>query len=161
MLQRILALIHKEFLALLKDPKSRVVLIVPPMIQLLVFGYAASFDVNHIRTAVFNEDGGGPAREFIARFEGAPTFDVITSYSIHYTKLYDPGRSVLHDRGPQPRAVGPRLDAETGRHARRRAMFAPMRPSPMIPICMRSPFAGLILGAALRPVRDPAGCAAR
>ena len=37
MWRRILALVHKEFLALLKDPKSRMVLIVPPIVQLLVF----------------------------------------------------------------------------------------------------------------------------
>ncbi|MGO9443790.1 MAG: hypothetical protein ACLPXB_03320 [Thiobacillaceae bacterium] len=48
MWQRILALVHKEFLALLKDPKSRAVLIVPPIVQLLVFGYAATFDLKDI-----------------------------------------------------------------------------------------------------------------
>ena len=49
MLHRILALVRKEFLALLKDPKSRLVLIVPPLIQLLVFGYAATFDLTSAR----------------------------------------------------------------------------------------------------------------
>jgi ABC-2 type transport system permease protein len=38
----------KEFLALLKDKRSRMVVIVPPLIQLLVFGYAATFDLNRI-----------------------------------------------------------------------------------------------------------------
>ncbi|BAL27189.1 ABC transporter permease [Azoarcus sp. KH32C] len=74
MLQRILALIHKEFLALLKDPKSRTVLIVPPLIQLLVFGYAASFDLKQIHYAVYNEDRGIASRELLARFTGAPSF---------------------------------------------------------------------------------------
>ena len=74
MLQRILALIHKEFLALLKDPKSRLVLIVPPMIQLLIFGYAATFDLKQVPYAVYNEDGGIASRDLLARFAGATHF---------------------------------------------------------------------------------------
>lgn len=72
--QRILALIRKEFLALLKDPKSRMVLIVPPLIQLLVFGYAATFDLKEVPYAVYNEDRGMAARDLLARFRGAPSF---------------------------------------------------------------------------------------
>ena len=74
MLSRLLALIHKEFLALFKDPKSRIVLIVPPMVQLLVFGYAASFDLKQIPYALYNEDRGAAARELVAAFDGAPAF---------------------------------------------------------------------------------------
>ena len=78
---RIRALIAKEFLAVWKDKKSRVVIIVPPLIQLLVFGYAASFDVNHVATAIYNEDSGIAARELIARFEGSPSFEVVSRLS--------------------------------------------------------------------------------
>lgn len=39
---RLLALVRKEFLALFRDPKSRVILIAPPVLQLLVFSYAAT-----------------------------------------------------------------------------------------------------------------------
>ncbi len=82
MLIRLLALIHKEFLALLKDPKSRLVLIVPPMVQLLVFGYAATFDLKHIPYALYNEDRGAVSRDLIAAFDGAPTFHrVITLHA--------------------------------------------------------------------------------
>ncbi len=76
-LQRILALVTKEFLALLKDPKSRFVIIGPPIIQLLVFGYAATFDLNHVPFAVYNEDTGDAARALVARFEGSPTFRLV------------------------------------------------------------------------------------
>ncbi len=72
---RLRALIVKEFLAIWKDKKSRTVIIVPPILQLLVFGYAATYDVNHIATAIYNEDSGGAARDLIARFEGAPAFE--------------------------------------------------------------------------------------
>lgn len=73
---RIRALVVKEFLAIWRDKRSRVVLIVPPIVQLLVFGYAATFDVTHIATAIYNEDAGLPSRDLIARFEGSPAFDV-------------------------------------------------------------------------------------
>ena len=55
---RVVALVIKELLMLLRDKASRTVLIGPPLIQLLVFGYAASFDLNHIPYAVYNEDSG-------------------------------------------------------------------------------------------------------
>ena len=67
MWQRILALVLKEFLALLKDKRSRVVVIVPPLIQLLVFGYAATFDLNDVPYAVYDEDRG----QRVARPAGA------------------------------------------------------------------------------------------
>ena len=74
MWQRILALVRKEFLALLKDPKSRMTLIVPPMVQLLVFGYAATFDLKDIPYAIYNEDRGTVSRNLEAAFAGAPAF---------------------------------------------------------------------------------------
>jgi ABC-2 type transport system permease protein len=77
LLRRIGALTAKEFLAVWKDKKSRVVIIVPPLIQLLVFGYAATFDVSHVATAILDEDGSPTARAFIARFKGSPTFDIV------------------------------------------------------------------------------------
>lgn len=70
-------LIVKELLALLKDKKSRVVLIAPPLIQLIVFGYAASFDLNRIPYAVLNEDAGAASRELLSRFEQNNTFECV------------------------------------------------------------------------------------
>ena len=81
MWSRIRALIAKEFMAVWKDKRSRAVIIVPPLIQLLVFGYAASFDVNHVATAIYNEDSGLAGRELIARFEGSPTFNIVAHLS--------------------------------------------------------------------------------
>lgn len=77
MLQRILALVRKEFLALLRDPKSRMVLIVPPIVQLLVFGYAATFDLREVPYAVYNEDRGLATRELLAHFQGTPSFRLV------------------------------------------------------------------------------------
>jgi len=73
-LLRVLRLAQKEFLALLRDKKSRMVLIVPPLVQLIVFSYAATFDLNHISYAVWNEDPGLYSRQLLARFSGSPNF---------------------------------------------------------------------------------------
>ena len=72
--QRILALVIKEFLAILRDAKSRMVLIGPPLIQLIVFGYAASFDLNHVPFAVYDQDRSAAAQDLVAHFAGAPAF---------------------------------------------------------------------------------------
>ncbi|MDD5365220.1 MAG: ABC transporter permease [Gallionellaceae bacterium] len=108
MWQRLLALIHKEFLALLKDPKSRMVLIVPPLIQLLVFGYAATFDLKQVPYAVYNEDRGAAARDLLAAFHGAPSFNQVAELhsEAEIAPLVDVRRVlvVIH--------IGPRFSAD-------------------------------------------------
>lgn len=73
----VLALAWKELIVLLNDPRSRTVIFVPPLVQLLVFGYAATFDLNRIPYAIHIQDGGGPARELAAAFAGSPHFDEV------------------------------------------------------------------------------------
>src|SRR5579864_207854 len=74
-IQRVFALSVKELLALLRDAASRAVLIGPPIIQLLVFGYAATFDLKHVPFVVYNQDQGRLSRDFIAGFTGSPSFE--------------------------------------------------------------------------------------
>lgn len=74
MWQRIGALVVKELLAVWKDPRSRFVLIGPPIIQLMVFGYAATYDLQDVPIAFYVEDRGGAARDLVARFAGSPVF---------------------------------------------------------------------------------------
>lgn len=63
---RLGALLRKEFLQLLRDPRMRFVLVVPPLIQLLLFGYAATFDVRHADVAVVDHDGSRASRDMLA-----------------------------------------------------------------------------------------------
>ncbi|HSO06032.1 MAG TPA: ABC transporter permease [Pelomicrobium sp.] len=97
MWRRIRALVHKEFLALFRDRKSRFVLIVPPIIQLLVFGYAATFDLNHIAYAVLDQDRSAASRELLAAFDGSPHFErVATLDSVEQiAPLVDAKRALL------------------------------------------------------------------
>lgn len=71
MVYRIFFLVIKEFLALLKDKKSRVVIVIPPILQLLVFGYAATYDLRDVPYAVYNEDRGAASRELETNFRHA------------------------------------------------------------------------------------------
>jgi len=76
MLGQILALMVKEFLAVAKGRRARMALIVPPLVQLLIFGYAATFEVDDVPIAILNEDHGPEGRELAARFAGSPMFSV-------------------------------------------------------------------------------------
>ncbi|HKK16883.1 MAG TPA: ABC transporter permease [Gammaproteobacteria bacterium] len=78
-IQRIIALTIKELLAILRDKKSRFVLIGPPIVQLIVFGYAATFDLNDIPVAVYNEDHSVASRELVASVVGSPHFRKVAS----------------------------------------------------------------------------------
>ena len=73
-LLRILALIRKEFLAVLRDPRSRFIIFVPPILQCLLFGYAASFDLNSVPYAVLDEDHSATSAAFLSRLDGPGIF---------------------------------------------------------------------------------------
>jgi len=73
-LRRIIALVLKEFVTVLKDPKSRFVIIGPPLIQFFVFGYAATFDLANVRYAVFDESRSVLSRQLLAGVEGSGKF---------------------------------------------------------------------------------------
>ena len=67
---RLWALIIKELLAVLRDPKSRLILIGPPIVQLLVFSYAATLEVRNVDIALLNRDSGHWAQELVQRIAG-------------------------------------------------------------------------------------------
>lgn len=77
----IIALAIKEFLALLRDKRSRLVIIGPPIMQLIVFGFAATYDLNHVPIAIYNQDRGQVSRDLISKFEGSPNFKIIQNIS--------------------------------------------------------------------------------
>ena len=76
-LKRIWALFLKETLTLLKDRRGRIVLIGPPILQLVIFSFAATLEVKNISLAVYNEDTSKQAQEFINQIIGSKTFKSI------------------------------------------------------------------------------------
>ena len=73
-LVRIASLVRKELLAVLRDKKSRLALIIPPIIQIAIFGYAATMNVTRVPYAVLDKDGGEAASQYIADLEGTGIF---------------------------------------------------------------------------------------
>jgi len=73
-LHRILILIRKELIAVLKDPRSRLILLVPVVLQSLLFGYAATFDLNEVPYALLESDHSGAAKDFMAQVDGSGVF---------------------------------------------------------------------------------------
>ncbi len=71
MWDRILTLIIKEIRAVWRDPKSRAMVILPPMIQMVLFSFAVTLEVKNVHIAVLNRDAGGHSLELIQRIAGA------------------------------------------------------------------------------------------
>ena len=107
-LHRILALIVKEFVMVLKDPKSRFVIIGPPLIQFFVFGYAATYDLNNVRYAVLDESRGSLSRQLLARVEGSGIFrltaNLLNEKEIATVIDNEEARLVIH--------IGPEFDRD-------------------------------------------------
>lgn len=76
-MNRILALIWKELLAVLRDPKSRISILLPPLIQMFIFTFAATLDVKNVPIGILNRDNGEQAFELVQRFHGTPFFNRI------------------------------------------------------------------------------------
>jgi pyoluteorin transport system permease protein len=76
---RIVALTRKELLAILKDPRSRYSLLIPPVLQCLIYGYVATYDLNDIPYAVFDQDRSAASQQLLARFDGSRAFRRITN----------------------------------------------------------------------------------
>jgi ABC-2 type transport system permease protein len=75
MKQRLRRIIRKEFIQALRDPRMRSMLIFPPLIQLLIFGYAASLDVDNAKIAWMDQDHTPQSRDLLAEFQGSQRFE--------------------------------------------------------------------------------------
>ncbi|ETU73406.1 ABC transporter permease [Pseudomonas aeruginosa] len=73
-LARIGFLVRKELLALLKEPSSRIILIAPALIQALLFGYGATYDLTYAPYAVLEQSKGAAATELLAHIDGTGVF---------------------------------------------------------------------------------------
>ena len=74
MWQRLRCIVRKEFTQALRDPRMRSMLFLPPLIQLLIFGYAASLDVDNAKIAWMDQDRTPESRELLSEFQGSGRF---------------------------------------------------------------------------------------
>jgi ABC transporter DrrB family efflux protein len=71
------SIFYKEVIQISRDPLTLLLMLVMPMIQLLVFGYAINTDVRNIKTAVYNLDPGPQSRDLLRVFENTDYFQIV------------------------------------------------------------------------------------
>lgn len=74
---KILQILKKELYQTFRNPRLVVLLFLPPIIQLVVFGYAVNFDVKNIKTAIIDYDRTPASRDFIAHIESNRYFKTV------------------------------------------------------------------------------------
>lgn len=79
MWERVYRMLVKEFIQVLRDPRMRAMIFVMPVIQLIMFGYAVTTDVERIRTAVYDLDRSSASRALIERFTASGYFAVVAA----------------------------------------------------------------------------------
>jgi ABC-2 type transport system permease protein len=89
-LRRTRAVARKEFLHILRDPRSLIMALAFPFMMILLFGYALTLDVDRIPTIVYDADQTPQSRELISRFQGSRYFQILgttNSYGIIEQKI--------------------------------------------------------------------------
>ena len=93
MRERIGVIIQKEFRQAFREPRMRVLLFLPPLLQLLIFGYAVNLDVENSRIAWMDQDHTPQSRDLLAGFIGSKRFTIAA-----WPETEDEVRNLL-DRG--------------------------------------------------------------
>ena len=76
MKSRISAILQKEFLHILRDPRSLAIVFLLPVMMILLYGYAITFDVTNITTVVYDRDKSLLSRELVKEFEQSGYFTI-------------------------------------------------------------------------------------
>ncbi|MEK6743644.1 MAG: ABC transporter permease [Nitrospirota bacterium] len=115
MLERIRHMVRKEFIQVLRDKRLRFFVVVPPLVQLLMFGYVVTMDVNVVPTVLVDHDRTAASRELTRRFGSSGVF-VFTASAVN-----DQGVRDVLDRGAAACAIqidrGFERDLRRGRQA--------------------------------------------
>lgn len=76
MFGRLKQMLIKEFIQVFRDKRTRFILIGPPIIQMLIFGYAATYEIRRVPTVVLDLDYSQESRDLLSLFSSSPYFDV-------------------------------------------------------------------------------------
>lgn len=96
-LAQIGSLILKELLALIKEPSTRVILFAPALMQALLFGYGATYDLKHVPYAVLDSSRSAASIELLARLDGTGVFvrEATLTSSAQIAEEVDTGRALM------------------------------------------------------------------
>ncbi|MCX5686804.1 MAG: ABC transporter permease [Candidatus Omnitrophica bacterium] len=102
--ERARAILVKEFKQVFRDPRMKTIIFITPLVQIILFGYAANKDINYVPTAILDRDNTVESRELLRRFTFSKYF--VPEHYINSEKeqndLLDRGKAsvVIHiDRG--------------------------------------------------------------
>ncbi len=84
--RRVQAVARKEFLHILRDPRSLIMALALPILMILLFGYALTLDVDQVPAVVYDLDQSPASRELISRFEGSRYFRIL-GYAGDYSAI--------------------------------------------------------------------------
>jgi len=85
-IQRIRAIAKKEYLHIIRDPRSLIMGLALPMLLIFMFGYALTLDVDNVPLVVWDQSETPASRDFISRFEGSSYFS-LKSYARDYRDI--------------------------------------------------------------------------
>ena len=72
MFGRLKQMLIKEFIQVFRDKRTRFILIGPPIIQMLIFGYAATYEIRSVPTVVLDLDHSQESRDLLSLFASSP-----------------------------------------------------------------------------------------
>src|SRR6266849_5788443 len=79
MTNRILALIRKEFIHIVRDPRTLGMVLLMPVLQLVLFGYAINTTVEHLPTVVLDQANDRLSRQFVSSLSNSQIFDIVAN----------------------------------------------------------------------------------
>ncbi len=77
MFRRTFSLTRKELTHIIRDPRTLAIMIVQPLVMLVLLGYAATTDIEHLRTAVYDADKTQESRSLVESYQTSNYFDIV------------------------------------------------------------------------------------
>src|ERR1019366_3410428 len=75
--RRILAIMRKEIIQIRRDPRSLLIILAMPFIQLLMYGYAVNLDAKHVPLCLYDRDGSQESRALLTHFQATDYFNAV------------------------------------------------------------------------------------
>jgi ABC-2 type transport system permease protein len=75
--RRILAMMRKEVIQIRRDPRSLLIILAMPLIQLFIYGYAVNLDARHVPLCLYDQDGSQASQDLLAHFQATDYFNVV------------------------------------------------------------------------------------
>lgn len=82
-MNRLIAMLYKEFIYLIRDKKMRIIIIAVPIIQAVLLGYAVNMDLKEVKTAVVDMDNSIESNEFIDSFFSSNIFKSVSASNMY------------------------------------------------------------------------------